>query len=104
MPKSVAVVSPDLPVAIVDLRRLIDAAVTEADWIEIIRIAKAGAQNGNRFDREFLFKYRFGLPPQMVQHTGNVGMKVAVIEISRPNETLPESESEIIEGESTEIE
>ena len=102
---SVAVVSPsELPVAIVDLRRMIDAAITEDDWIEIIRVAKEDAVKGGRISRDFLFKYRFGLPPQMVQHTGNIGMKVAIVEVQRPSETLPDDENEIIEGESVEIE
>lgn len=75
-----------------DVRSLIDRAITEDDWIDIIRVFREQALNGDRKSAEFLAKYRFGLPPQMVQHSGKVGHGVTIVEVVR-------TEEEFIEGE-----
>lgn len=74
----------------VDLHRMIDAAVSEDDWVEIFRVARMGALNGSKADREFLTKYRFGLPAP-VQPTAAKGSRISIVEIEK---TSGESEVE----------
>ncbi len=101
--QSLAVI-PELPQEVVspqisDLRSLIDLAVTEDDWLAIFSQAKREALDGNARSREFLVKYRYGLPPQMVQHSGAVGMAVKIVEVVKA--TDPDDES--IDAEVDEI-
>ena|SRR3990167_4046594 len=80
-----------------DIRALIDRAVTEDDWLDIIRVYKNLALAGDKKAADFLAKYRFGLPAQMVQHSGKIGTGITIVEVVRK-----ETES-IIEGEATEV-
>ncbi len=77
-------IEPFSPQAI-DLRRLIDKAVTEDDWVMIITKAANEAKEGNRSAREFLTKYRFGLPAPATQDnkTGNI---ISIIEVCTSDE------------------
>lgn len=101
--------TPKLPAAAIDLRRMIDAAVTEDDWIAIFSIAKGRALNGERLWAEFLTKYRWGLPPQMVQHGGKINAGVVMVEVvKRSDDDGAEIEigddTDIVDGEAEQIE
>lgn len=69
----------------VDLRKMIDAAVSERDWIQMFQTARDAALNGDKASRDFLVKYRFGLPvatpPNQAQRKG-----VTVLEIEKTRE------------------
>lgn len=52
-----------------EFRALIDQAVSDKDWLEILRAAKKEAKTTGRgaaLAREWLSKYRFGLPTQII--------------------------------------
>ena len=67
-----------------DLKLLMDSAVTPDDWLDIFRTAKSMSLSGNVKAMEFLAKYRWGLPAQMIAATiGNA--RITVIEVVRPN-------------------
>ncbi len=82
-------IEPFSPQAI-DLRRLIDKAVTEDDWIAIITKAASEAKEGNRSAREFLTKYRFGLPAPASQDLKGGGNTIQIIEVSQMSEYTPD--------------
>ena len=84
-----------------DLKLLMDSAVTPDDWLDIFRTAKSMSLSGNVKAMEFLAKYRWGLPAQMIAATaGNA--RITVIEVVRPNvapmaelkEAIPKSPTE----------
>ena len=96
---------PQLPAVTVDLRRLIDKAVSEDDWLEIFRKAKNKALDGERLWAEFLTKYRWGLPPQMVQHGGKVGAGVVIVEVTKNiDQDIDADDPNIIDGEAKQVE
>lgn len=96
---------PQLPAVTVDLRRLIDKAISEDDWLAIFRMAKSKALDGERLWAEFLTKYRWGLPPQMVQHGGKVGAGVVMIEVVKySNDDIDADDPTIINGEAKQVE
>lgn len=78
-----------------DLQRLVDMAVTEQDWIAVFRCAKDRALDGNVKWAEFLAKYKWGMPPQMVEHKGGIGVGIKVVEIIRTEARI----EDVIEGE-----
>ena len=91
---------PQLPAVAIDLRQMIDKAVSENDWLEIFRMAKGKALDGERLWAEFLTKYRWGLPPQMVQHGGKVGAGVVIVEVIKSvDQDIDPDDPDIIEGE-----
>ena len=91
---------PQLPAVAIDLRRMIDKAVSEDDWLAIFRMAKGKALDGERLWAEFLTKYRWGLPPQMVQHGGKVGAGVVIVEVIKStDQDIDADDPDIIEGE-----
>jgi len=90
------IVKPDIQ----DVRSLIDRAVTEDDWVDIIRVFKGQALRGDRKSAEFLARYRFGSPPQMVQHSGKVNAGITIVEVVR---THLDNRGDVIEGEATEL-
>lgn len=68
-------------------RELIDAAVTDADWLEIIVAAMKDAKAHDRdagIARTFLVSYRFGLPTQLIGGDPEAA-PIEVIEIVRPD-------------------
>ena len=71
-----------------DLRLLMDRAVDEDDWVAIFNTAKtmalAGGQVGVKA-MEFLAKYRFGLPAQMVNQTVQKAKPIEMVEIVTGN-------------------
>lgn len=94
-----------LPAVAIDLRRLIDRAISEDDWLAIFRMAKSKALDGERLWAEFLTKYRWGLPPQMVQHGGKVGAGVVMIEvIKHSNDDIDVDDPTIIDGQAEQVE
>lgn len=96
---------PQLPAVAIDLRRMIDKAVSEEDWLAIFRMAKGKALEGERLWAEFLTKYRWGLPPQMVQHGGKVGAGVVIVEVIKTGEQdIDPDDPTIIEGEVEQVE
>ena len=96
---------PQLPAVAIDLRRMIDKAISENDWLEIFRMAKGKALDGERLWAEFLTKYRWGLPPQMVQHGGKVGAGVVIVEVIKSvDQDIDADDPDIIDGEVEQIE
>ena len=96
---------PQLPAVTVDLRRLLDKAISENDWLEIFRMAKGKALDGERLWAEFLTKYRWGLPPQMVQHGGKVGAGVVIVEVIKSvDQDIDADDPNIIDGEVEQVE
>ena len=83
----------------VDLRKLIDRAVSESDWLHIIGKAKLDALEGDKPAREFLFKYRFGFPAPMAQANDVSAGKILLIEVNKTGDD--ETPIEIIENQPT---
>ena len=87
-----------------DLKLLMDEAVTELDWLDIFRKAKEMALGGGQVGvkaMEFLAKYRWGLPAQMMGIGPGEQSKITIVEVVR-QERLVER-PEIVDGESVVI-
>lgn len=72
---------------ILRFRGLIDQAVTETDWLEIVRAAMKEAKGegkGANLARVWLASYRFGVPTQPVDVAGEV-TAISVIEYVSDN-------------------
>lgn len=71
-----------------DIRRLIDEAVAEEDWLAIIRSARDLAKSGDNKSREFLARYRFGTPAAI--ESGDVDKSRAgalIVEVEKSRDT-----------------
>ena len=98
---------PNLPAispTAVDLRRMIDCAITEQDWISIFSKFRGMAMDGNLKAAEFLAKYRFGLPPTMGTVNDKVSAGIQIVEIIKTTMSRETQDAEIIEGTVEEIE
>ena len=81
-----------------DMRKMIDAAITEQDWIDIFGVYRRLAISGDRKAAEFIAKYRFGLPAQMGSQNEKDVSGITVLEIVKT--TVSREDSEIIDGDS----
>ena len=98
--QSISLIEPERAVApadTVDLRKLIDRAVSESDWLDIIGKAKSDALEGDKPAREFLFKYRFGLPAPMSPVNDSPAGRILLIEVNKTGDD--ETPIEIIENQ-----
>lgn len=75
----------------VDLRKMIDMAVSETDWIQIFMNARTAALNGDKASRDFLVKYRFGLPVA-TPPVQNERKGITILEVEKTRELPPEED------------
>jgi hypothetical protein len=88
----------------VDIKFLIDSAVTESDWIAAIRKMMDLAKDGDKRAFDLIAKYRFGLPPMMVQHGGEVQAGIAIVEVVRDgNRQSNFQQDDVIDGSVEEV-
>ena len=83
-----------------DLKLLMDTAVNEDDWIDIFRKAKEMALSGGPTGvkaMEFLAKYRWGLPPQMLGLAVEQS-KITIVEVVRPEKQVVQAAQVIDNG------
>lgn len=97
---------PNLPAispTAVDLRRMIDCAITEQDWISIFSKFRGMAMDGNLKAAEFLAKYRFGMPPSMGQVVDKTSTGIKVLEVVKTTFSREEIDADIVDGTAEEI-
>lgn len=83
-----------------DLKLLMDTAVNENDWIDIFRKAKEMALSGGATGvkaMEFLAKYRWGLPPQMLGLAVEQS-RITIVEVMRPEKQV-ERGAQVVDNE-----
>ena len=85
------------------LRQMVEDAVSEEDWVEIIKTIAAMAKAGDLHAARFLAEYRDGKPTERVDSIGSLGAQLRDLRLLMTSELPPALSAPIIDAEVREL-